>query len=169
MRITLTAALEILLRAWPLDEAALQLTKAMRYNARFPLWGNGKAVPPNIKLTLAVEVRAKPEDEGGGWTATIVSAIREPWEHPPDCYQWEFDESEVVALLPPSADDGPRRLGSREQRMIRRMADHTWPNGAWKDISTREIMKIIGDKLKEKGAPVPGRSTFERALGRRKG
>jgi hypothetical protein len=170
VRITPTDALQILLRAWqPGDAAALQLTIAMRGNACL-LWCNHNPVAINIKLTLAVEARAEPD---GRWGATIVSTAREAWEHPPDYYHWEFDDNEVAALLPPpppsdrAADGESRRTGSRMQRLIRQIADETWPGG-WEDIETRHIIKIVGEELKNRREHVPERSTFERALGRRR-
>ena len=169
MRITPTDALQILLRASQQpDDAALQLTMAMRGN-ECRLWCNDSPVATKIKLTLAVEARAEPD---GRWGATIVSIAREAWEHPRDYYLWEFDDNEVAALLPPpsdrAADDEPRRTGSREQDLIRQIADEKWPDG-WEYIGTGQIMKIVGNKLKERGLPVPKRDVFLRALGRRKG
>lgn len=168
MRITPTGALQILLRAWQPDDAALQVTMAMRGNA-CGLWCNDNPVAAKIKLTLAVLAKPEPDDR---WSATIVSTAREAWEHPPDYYHWEFDDSEVAALLPPpsdpGADDEPRRTGSRIQRLIRRIADEKWPNG-WKDITTGQIMQDVGGVLKDRGIDVPGRDTFLRALDRRKG
>jgi hypothetical protein len=166
--VTPTDALRLLMRTGqPADDAAEALTLAMRGPA-FRLWCNGNLVAIDIKLTVAVKAHYvdEPKDKAG-WIATIVNIAR-AWEHPPDYYRWEFDEREVAALLPPpSAADRPRRIGSREQRMIRRMVDKKLPG--WRDMSTSQIMKDIGDKLKDKGIPVPGRDTFERALGRRKG
>ena len=169
MRITPTDALQILLRAWKPNDAAAHLTMAMRGDA-CQLWCNSTPVSTEIKLTLAVEAHAEPD---GRWSATIVSTAREPWEHPPDYYRWEFDESEVAALLPPppseeDADDEPP-TGSRMQRLIRRIADEKWPDGGWKDITTGQIMKVVGGVLKDRAIEVPGRDTFLRALGRRKG
>ena len=169
MRITPTDALQILLRAWQPDAAALQLTMAMRGNA-CRLWCNDNSVAAKIKLTLAVLAKPEPDDR---WSATIVSTAREAWEHPRDYYHWEFDDSEVAALSrpPPSnrgADDEPRRTGSRMQRLIRRIADEKWPDG-WKDITTGQIMKDVGEELEKGGVRVPERNTFLRALARRKG
>jgi hypothetical protein len=169
VRITPTGALQILLRAWQPDAAALQLTMAMRGNA-CRLWCNDNPVAAKIKLTLAVLAKPEPDDR---WSATIVSTAREAWEHPRDYYHWEFDDSEVAALPPPppsnrGADDEPRRTGSRMQRLIRRIADEKWPDG-WKDITTGQIMNDVGRVLKDQGIDVSGRDTFLRALGRRKG
>jgi hypothetical protein len=55
------------------------------------------------------------------------------------------------------------------QRLIRRIADEKWPDGGWKDITTGQIMKVVGGVLKDRAIEVPGRDTFLRALGRRKG
>jgi hypothetical protein len=170
VRIRPTDALQILLRrGWQPNDAAVNLTVGMRGDA-CQLCCNDNPVPTKIKLTLAVEAHAEPD---GRWSATIVSTAREPWEHPPDYYRWEFDESEVAALLPPPTSDRgaagePRRTGSRMQRSIRRIADEKWPDG-WKDITTGQIMKDVGGVLKDRGIEVPGRNTFLRALGRRKG
>jgi hypothetical protein len=112
VRIGPADALQILLRrGWRPNDAAMELTLAMQGDA-CQLWCNANPVATRIKLTLAVEARAEP---GGRWGATIVSTAREPWEHPPDYYRWEFDDSEVAALLPPPtplpspADTPPRR------------------------------------------------------------
>jgi hypothetical protein len=146
----------------------VNLTLAMRGDA-CRLCCNDNPVATKIKLTLAVEAHAEPD---GRWSATIVSTAREPWEHPPDYYRWEFDESEVAALPPPpsdrGADDQPRRTGSRTQRAIRQIADETWPDGH-DDIQIGDIVKIVGNVLKARGMRVPERDTFLRALGRRRG
>jgi hypothetical protein len=158
----------LLRRGWRPNDAAVNLTLAMRGDA-CRLWCNDNPVATKIKLTLAVEAHAEPD---GRWSATIVSTAREPWEHPPDYYRWELDESEVAALAPPpsdgGADDQPRRTGSRTQRAIRQIADETWPDG-WEHIETGQIMKIVGSKLEARGSRVPSPTTFQRALGRRRG
>jgi hypothetical protein len=168
VRIWPTDALQILLRrGWQPNDGAVNLTLAMRGDG-CQLYCNDNPVPTKTKLTLAVEAQAEPK---GRWSATIVSTAREPWEHPPDYYRWEFDEGEVAALPPPpsdrGADDQPRREGSRMQQLIRRIADEKWPDG-WKATETRHIIKIVGEELKTRGEHVPERSTFERALGRRR-
>jgi hypothetical protein len=166
VRISPTDALQILLRrGWQPNEVALKLTLAMRGDA-CELWCNDNPVATKIKLTLAVAAHAEPECR---WSATIVSTAREPWEHPPDYYRWEFDESEVAMLLPHrGVDDQPRRTGSRMQRLIRQIADEKWPDG-WEHIGTGQIIKTVGEELENRRSRVPSPTTFQRALGRRKG
>jgi hypothetical protein len=168
VRITPTDALQILLPTYVGAEAALRLTVAMRAS-KCRLWCNGNPVAPGILLTLAVKPR---EETDGRWSATIVSTAREAWEHPPDYYLWEFDRNEVVPLLPPptsdqGADDKPQLTGSRAQDEIRQIAAEEWPGG-WENIPTVEIMQRVGEVLKKRGRRIRSRSTFERALGRRK-
>lgn len=159
---TPTEALKQLMRGGRSADAAAEAAEVLTLAMRGPacrLWCNGNLVPIKIKLTLAVEAHyvAEPKDKAG-WIATIEITAGLGWEHPPDYYHWEFAEAEVLALLP-SADDRPRRKGSRVQRKIRREAEKEWPNGGWKDIPTHRIMK----KLKI----VTSRTTYARALGRR--
>jgi hypothetical protein len=61
-----------------------------------------------------------------------------------------------------------QRKGSREQQLIREIADDEWPDG-WDHVSTAVLIKRVGDRLKERGEPVPKRDKFLRGLGRRKG
>jgi hypothetical protein len=64
----------------------------------------------------------------------------------------------------------PRRKGSREQDLIKQFADENWPDG-WELVPTGVIMKAADkdEEFKKKvGLPFPSRTTFERALGRRK-
>jgi hypothetical protein len=69
VRITPADALQILLRASQQpDDAALQLTMAMRGNA-CRLWCNNSPVATKIKLTLAVEARAEPDGSCGAAAA----------------------------------------------------------------------------------------------------
>jgi hypothetical protein len=143
--------------------AAERLHKAWRENA-CRLWCNGNLLDPNyIRVALAVRVVSRHRIK-------IVSATREAWER--KRYRWQVDAAEIAELLPPpssgpGADNKPRRTGSRMQRLIRQIADGTWPGG-WEDIETRHIIKIVGQELKNRGEHVPERSTFERALGRRR-
>jgi hypothetical protein len=66
---------------------------------------------------------------------------------------------------PPPEPDEP---GSRMHRLIRELADEEWSGGEWARIETRVIIDTVAPKLKARGVPVPHRSTFEHALGRRK-
>jgi hypothetical protein len=69
---------------------------------------------------------------------------------------------------PPASDS--QRARHREPPiygLIRQIAAELWPGG-YSQIGTAAIGKRVGDKLGERGIPVPSRTTFERALGRRK-
>jgi hypothetical protein len=64
----------------------------------------------------------------------------------------------------------PRRKGSREQDLIKQFVAEKWPDG-WELVSTRVIMKAADEdeEFKKKvRLHFPSRTTFERALGRRK-
>jgi hypothetical protein len=159
-RISVNDAFQLLLAALRKPHvAAERLHKAWREKA-CRLWCNGNLLDPNyIRVALAVRVPSRHRIQ-------IVSATREAWER--KRYRWQVDAAEIAELLPPpGADNESRRTGSRMQRLIRQIADETWPDG-WEDIETRHIIKIVGEELKNRGEHVPERSTFERALGRRR-
>jgi hypothetical protein len=62
----------------------------------------------------------------------------------------------------------PRKKKSRKQRSIRQITAEEFPGGH-DQIEIGEIIKRVGDRLQRQRIPVPGRDTFLRALGRRKG
>ena len=62
----------------------------------------------------------------------------------------------------------PRKKKSRKQRLIRQITAEEFPGGH-DQIEIGEIIKRVGDRLQRQRIPVPGRDTFLRALGRRKG
>ena len=165
-RISVNDAFQLLLAALKKPHvAAERLHKAWQENA-CRLWCNGNLLDPNyIRVALAVRVANRHRIK-------VVSATREAWER--KRYRWQVDAAEIAApLLPPPssdrrADDEPRRTGSRVQRLIRRIADEMWPDG-WKDITTGQIMKVVGEMLKHRGIDVPGRNTFLRGLALPKG
>jgi hypothetical protein len=71
--------------------------------------------------------------------------------------------------VPAQADQAPPKAvkGSRQQQLILRMTEEEFPDG-YEQVSTSEIFHRVGEQLKRQKLPVPGRTTFERALGRRK-
>jgi hypothetical protein len=84
---------------------------------------------------------------------------------------WHFfvHRAELDKLYPVAAVPAPtRREEPREWRLIRRLAAEEWPDG-YEDIRTARIIARVSDRLTEMGEPIPHRSTFERALGRREG
>jgi hypothetical protein len=56
---------------------------------------------------------------------------------------------------------------SREQRLVFETANEVYPTG-WTHVETRDIIKVVGDKIKAKGQRVPKRDVWLRALKRRK-
>jgi hypothetical protein len=55
---------------------------------------------------------------------------------------------------------------SRKQRLIQQIAAEEFPGG-YDQIPTNEIIHRVSDRLRRQSLPVPGRDTFNRALGRR--
>ena len=144
MRIRPTDALQILLRrGWQPNDGAVNLTLAMRGDG-CRLYCNDNPVPTKTKLTLAVQADAEPD---GLWSASIVSTAREPWEHPPDYYRWEFDDREVAGLpAPPTpslspADASPRRKPGPP------------PKKDWPTHVARELIRRAGAGEKMPTAP----------------
>jgi hypothetical protein len=60
----------------------------------------------------------------------------------------------------------PRKKGSRKQQLIQQITEEEFPGGH-DQIPTNEIIHRVGEVLKRQGCPIPGRDTFNRALGRR--
>jgi hypothetical protein len=74
--------------------------------------------------------------------------------------------SDVLGRQPDSA--APRKKKSRKQWLIQQITAKEFPGGH-DQIEIGEIIKRVGDRLQRQRIPVPGRDTFLRALGRRKG
>jgi hypothetical protein len=74
--------------------------------------------------------------------------------------------SDVLGRQPDSA--APRKKKSRKQWLIQQITAEEFPGGH-DQIETGEIIKRVGDRLQRRRIRVPGRDTFLRALGRRKG
>jgi hypothetical protein len=180
VRITPTDALGLLcqdgLEPMP---ACRKLTEAVHDNL-CRLYCEGKEIDPRIAVTLRVEARLN----DGRWTAEVVSATREPWDRPvyeeveqPDGkkavimtkppYEWTLDDDRVKALLPPLPLRAKDKPGSRTQEAIRQIAAEKWPGG-YEHVETSDIIELVSPELEERDLRVPHRSTFERALGRRK-
>jgi hypothetical protein len=118
---------------------------------------NGRKVDPNfIRDHLIVKGPGPRGADPPRRTAEIVATRM--LEKPVKSYTWQMDASEIEALL---------RKPSRTQVAIREIAAEKWPDG-YERISTAQIIKIVGTELKKRGIHVPHRSTFERALGRKK-
>jgi hypothetical protein len=56
---------------------------------------------------------------------------------------------------------------SPQQELIQMLVKEKYPNGAWYYAGTGDIMKSVGDKIKDMGLKIPDRNVFLRALGRR--
>jgi hypothetical protein len=74
--------------------------------------------------------------------------------------------SNVLGRQPDSA--APRKKKSRKQLLIQQITAEEFPGGH-DQIESGEIIKRVGNRLQRLRIPVPGRDTFLRALGRRKG
>jgi hypothetical protein len=74
--------------------------------------------------------------------------------------------SDVLGRQPNST--AARKKKSRKQRLIRQITAEEFPGGH-DQIEIGEIIKRVGDRLQRQRILVPGRDTFLRALGRRKG
>ena len=74
--------------------------------------------------------------------------------------RWEFDRAGVEALLAPSGNDRKRARRALLAAIVKVCPDY-------EDMGTGVVMKQVGDWLKSQGKPVPGRDTFDRAMGRR--
>jgi hypothetical protein len=72
----------------------------------------------------------------------------------------------ILGRQPDSA--APRKKKSRKQWLIQQITAEEFPGGH-DQIESGEIIKRVGDRLQRQRIPVPGRDTFLRALGRRKG
>jgi len=67
----------------------------------------------------------------------------------------------------PRGEDKPRGKGSRTHEAIRQIAAEEWSDG-YEHVETLDIIDRVSPELQKRGIRVPHRSTFERALGRRK-
>lgn len=74
--------------------------------------------------------------------------------------------SDVLGRQPDLA--APRKKKSRKQWLIQQITAEEF-RGGHDQIEIGEIIKRVGDRLQRQRIPVPGRDTFLRALGRRKG
>ena len=73
---------------------------------------------------------------------------------------------DVLGRQPDSA--APRKKKSRKQLLIQQITAEEFAGGH-DQIESGEIIKRVGARLQRQRIPVPGRDTFLRALGRRKG
>jgi len=122
------------------------------------LFCDGEVVDPNfIRDHLLVKGPGSRDAAGRVRRSAEIVATR-ALEKPVESYTWQMDADGIEALL---------RKPSRTQVAIREIAAEKWPDG-YECISTAQIIKIVGAELKKRGIHVPHRSTFERALGRKK-
>jgi hypothetical protein len=92
-------------------------------------------------------------------------------------FEDQKEQRELVKKVAEAISDGrgrqpdsaaPRKEKSRKQRLIRQITAEEFPGGH-DQIEIGEIIKRVGDRLQRERILVPGRDTFLRALGRRKG
>jgi hypothetical protein len=106
-----------------------------------------KASPELIKALRRIEQQAKasmPDIPAGG------RALLNPWLNP-------------LAKTPPEK----LKTRPRSQQLILEEVTALYPN-RWANVPTSVIMQKVGNRMKTKNLPVPGRDTFLRALDRRK-
>jgi hypothetical protein len=71
-----------------------------------------------------------------------------------------------IAPAPAPTAAAPKLRRSRQQRLILKTAAEVYPDG-WTDVETRDIIKVVGDKIEAKGLKVPKPDVWLRALDRR--
>jgi hypothetical protein len=144
--------------------AAVELINIALRDNRARLFCDGVVVDPGFVRTELV-VEARPATDGR-WSAGIEA--RRALNKPVGLFNWQMDAKEVDALRPAPAEPSPRPKGSRAQDLIRLIVAENWPDGC-EGVETGQIIKIVSPVLEKRGIRVPGRDTFLRALGRRKG
>jgi hypothetical protein len=98
----------------------------------------------------------------------LISLEAAALDKPVGSYTWQMDANGIEALRPAPAEPSPRPKGSRAQDLIRLIVAEKWPDGC-EGVETGQIIQIVSPVLEKRSTRVPGRDTFLRALGRRKG
>jgi hypothetical protein len=149
--------------------AAEEITRAIRNNKCRVRCDNDV-----IKPHIAAIARVVPKLENDArWIADIESTG--PGLGWPRGLNWKLEIDEVIALKlqlqsTTVAPTGRRSKGSRTQEEIRKFAAKEFGDAGWEGVATSGIIQAanLDQEFKRRVRPFPNRSTFERALGRKK-
>jgi hypothetical protein len=179
------------------DELEALLRDTETRSRKYQVDANGKEVPGTSSYPDAEywqdRLKLEPDDDGGDDHLVIDYAEYEDiylpgrqWESvvrrldverherlyfpmtaaPPPAGEQDVPARKPRLAAPPPAPATKGR-GSRQQRMIQQIAAEEFPGGC-DQIEIGVIIHRVGERLKRQRVPVPGRDTFNRALGRRK-
>jgi hypothetical protein len=156
---TLTQAFRHIMKIgdWPDEGALAELERAV-----------GAAEVPYMAFEKIFEwLQGDKEGNPSFWRSSVGLKLVESEVQAWPTHACGFDPNRFEFRVPSRIVKSLYSAGSRTQRLIRQLCDEEWPDG-YDHLETRHIRAKISPKLKELGHPIAERSTWLRALSRRK-